>query len=398
MSHAVLAATKLAIALRGLRIDESARALLAGDDAAPNSLEVIVDGALRVSAPIDVTGAAAAPFRLAGERGRYWLTDPDHGAGHRFDVQIASRPRFYSRRTSSGIPMRRLASVVGDTLLVHPGGTCGFSAQGGPCRFCVEGARGRREPLGSVADVVDVVRTAFEEGVAELVLLNSDAFDVETGGLEFLMPYVETIRRHFDTLVALQVHPPRADRWIDWAYAQGVDAISFNLEIFDPHLLDRHCVGRMRYIGRDRYLEALAHAASVFPSGTVWSDLVLGLEPIESTQAGIDTLVDLGVLPVVSTPRTLGGPPLEAAALGRVLDHLHVATRRQRINMAWIQELVTGVTPLEAQPDGAAAALTRTVHGLTRYRLGALATRGLARFRRRLRVRTISDSFDSSHL
>jgi len=398
MTHAVQAETKLEIALRGLRIDDSARPLLADGDAAPNTLEFLLDGALRVSAPIDLTGAAAAPFHLAGDRGRYWLTDPARDASRRIDVQIATRPRFYSRRTSSGIPMRRLASVIGDTLLVHPGGTCGFSAQGGPCRFCVEGARGRDTPLGSVADIVDVVRAAFEEGVAELVLLNSDAFEVETGGLDFLMPYVETIRRHFDTLVALQVHPPRGDRWIEWAYAQGVDAISFNLEIFDPHLLDRHCVGRMRYIGRDRYLEALARAAGVFPSGTVWSDLVLGLEPIESTLAGIDALAGLGVLPVVSTPRTLAGPPLESTDITRVLGHLHAAARRHGINTGWVREIATGVTPLEAQPDGAVAGLTRAMHGLARYRLGGLATRGLARFRRRLRVKTISDSFDSSHL
>jgi hypothetical protein len=177
-----------------------------------------------------------------------------------------------------------------------------------------------------------------------------------------------------------------------------VDAISFNLEIFDPHLLDRHCVGRMRYIGRDRYLEALARAAGVFPSGTVWSDLVLGLEPIESTLAGIDALAGLGVLPVVSTPRTLAGPPLESTEITRVLGHLHAAARRHGINTGWVREIATGVTPLEAQPDGAVAGLTRAMHGLARYRLGGLATRGLARFRRRLRVKTISDSFDSSHL
>jgi hypothetical protein len=63
-----------------------------------------------------------------------------------------------------------------------------------------------------------------------------------------------------------------------------------------------------------------------------------------------------------------------------------------------VRELATGVTPLEAHPGGGAARLSHAVQGLARSRLGALATRGLARFRRRLRVRTISDSFDSSHL
>jgi hypothetical protein len=38
------------------------------------------------------------------------------------------------------------------------------------------------------------------------------------------------------------------------------------------------------------------------------------------------------------------------------------------------------------------------MHGITRSRLGALAARGLARFRRRLRVKSIGDSFDSAHL
>ena len=183
-------------------------------------------------------------------------------------------------------------------------------------------------------------------------MLNSDAFEVEPGASTSSMPYVETIRRHFDTLVALQVHPPRGDRWIEWAYAQGVDAISFNLEIFDPHLLDRHCVGRMRYIGRDRYLEALARAASVFPSGTVWSDLVLGLEPIESTLAGIDALAALGVLPVVSTPRTLAGPPLESTEITRVLGHLHAAARRHGINTGWVREIATGSPHWRPNPTG----------------------------------------------
>src|SRR5262249_56856898 len=191
---------------------------------------------------------------------------------------------------------------------VYPSGACGFSVQGSPCRFCLEGARAERDTVATVADVVEVTRAAFEEGAAESVYLNSDAFEAEDGGLAFVAPYVEGIRRHFDTLVAVQAHPPRSDRWIDWAYALGVDAISFNLEIYDPELLDRCCIGRMRYIGRQRYLDALAHAARIFPSGTVWSDLVLGLEPPESTMAGIDALAERGVVPVVTARRAPSTP------------------------------------------------------------------------------------------
>jgi hypothetical protein len=390
---------KLDLATRGVRIDASALGLAPASEPLPQSLELVVGDGGPISVPVDAAGTAAAPFQLRGADGRYWLVDPGSAGAADVEVQVTATPQFYGRRTSSGLPMRRVASVLGNHLLVHPAGACGFSVQGTPCRFCVEGARGQneREAVASAADVVEVVRAAFDEGTAEFVYLNSDAFDVEDGGLAFLAPYIEAIRRHFDTLVAVQSHPPRTDRWIDWAYALGVDAISFNLEIFDPELLDRHCIGRMRFIGRQRYLDALGHAAQVFPGGTVWSDLVLGLEPPESTIAGIDALAALGVVPVVAARRAVApaAAPLDPASVGRVLAHLYQAVRARGINMGWIHDLVAGVAPLEAHPASGGA---RLVRGLTRSRLGALATRGLARFRRRLRVKSISDSFESSHL
>jgi hypothetical protein len=392
---------KLDIAARGVRIDGSARGLVPASEPLPQALELVLGDDAHVAAPVDAAGTAPASLLLIGDSGRYYLVDPEANGGARLEVGVAPSPHFYGRRTTSGTPMRRVASLVGSHLLVHPSGACGFSVQGAPCRFCLEGARAERDTVATVADVVEVVRAAFEEGAAESVYLNSDAFEAEDGGLAFVAPYVEGIRRHFDTLVAVQAHPPRSDRWIDWAYALGVDALSFNLEIYDPELLDRYCIGRMRYIGRQRYLDALAHAASIFPSGTVWSDLVLGLEPPESTMAGIDALASRGVVPVVAGRRALSTPGarLEAPVVGRVLAHLYRAVHDRGINMGWIRDLVGGVAPLEARAHGGrGAGLATAVQGITRSRLGALAARGLARFRRRLRVKSIGDSFDAAHL
>ncbi len=391
---------KLDLATRGIRIAPGARGLGPGTEPLPQSVELIVDGELRVSVPVDAAGTAPAPFLLVdGERGGYSVVDDRPSGAAPVPVRVAATPRFYGRRTTGGLPMRRVASVLGNHLLVHPTGACGYSVQGAPCRFCVEGARGRADGEATVADVVEVVRAAFDEGAADSVYLNSDAFDAEDGGLAFLAPYVEGIRKHFDTLVAVQAHPPRTDRWIDWAYALGVDALSFNLEIFDPQLLDRHCIGRMRYIGRQRYLDALGHAATVFPSGAVWSDLVLGIEPSDSTMAGIDAFAALGVVPVISARRSLSpsAVTLEPGDLRRLLTHLYTAVRASGINMGWVRDLVAGVAPIEAHPSGGAA-LARAAHGIARSRLGALAARSLARFRRRLRVKSVADSFESSHL
>src|SRR5438105_12724793 len=237
-----------------------------------------------------------------------------------------------------------MASVYGTHLIDAQSWTVRFSVSCAPCRFCVEGARAVERDVVSVADVLETVRAAFDERVCELVWFNTSRFESEDGGIGFLGPYVEAVRRHFDTLVAVQVHPPRSDRWIDHTYALGVDAISYNLEVFDGELLKRHCIGRARYIGRERYLESLAHAATVFPSGTVWTDLVLGLEPADSTMAGIDALAEMGVVPVAAILR--GEHPVpEAAEVTPVLAHLYRTVPRRGINIGWARALAPGITP-----------------------------------------------------
>ena len=382
---------KLELALRGTRVDASV-----GRGAGP-SLDLVLPGGMRVDVRVD----DRSPFVLRADRGRHVLVRTDAGGpeAEPVDVRAVPRPRFYERRTGRGTPMWRVATVRGRHLLVTPTTACGFTVVGAPCRFCVEGARvpADRDPV-PVADVIEVVRAAFDEGACESVWFNTASFDSEDGGIAFLEPYVEGVRKHFDTLVAMQVHPPRVDRWIDRTYAMGVDALSYNLEIFDPEILGRHCVGRVRYIRRERYLEALGRAAEIVPSGTVWTDLVLGLEPAERTIAGIDALAAMGVVPVAGIAR--GEQPVPSPTdVDSVLGHLYRAVKAGGINMGWVRDLALGIAPLEARHfAGDGARLAVAVQNLTRSRLGALAARGLARFRRRLRVRRVSDSFDAAHL
>ena len=395
MSHP--AHLKLELAVRGARLDPSVR--LARNGEPLRSVDLVLPDDVWVDVPVEERQAAGSPFVLVADGARHFLVRHDAAGAEtaRVAVRAVPRPRFYDRRTSRGTPMWRVGTVAGTHLLVTPTTACGFSVRGAPCRFCVEGARAPSDAV-PVADVVEVVRAAFDEGACESVYFNTAHFDADDGGVGFLAPYVDAVRRHFDTLIAMQVHPPRTNEWIDRTYAMGVDALSYNLELFDPDVLSRHCIGRVRYIGRERYLEALARAAEVFPSGTVWSDLVLGLEPAESTVAGIDALVAMGVVPVAAIVR--GEQAFaETAGVADVLAHLYRAVKQRGISMGWVRDLGLGIAPLEARHfAGDGARLAVTVQNLTRWRLGALAARGLARFRRRLRVRRVGESFDAAHL
>lgn len=387
---------KLELATRGLRVDPTVRLGAAPGELA--TLDLRLPQSLCVTAPIDERRAAGSPFRLVREGERHLLVGTNGDAGERIEVRPVAPPRFHSRRTTRGTPMRRIAAARGAHLLVSPSTACGYSVQGTPCGFCVEGARSlvERDAV-TPAEVLEVVRAALDEGRFRSVYFNSGFFEGEDGGIAFLAPYIEIVRRHFDVLVAAQVHPPASNAWIDRTYALGVDAVSYNLEVWDPEILRRRCVGRAHYIGRERYLEALARAGEIFPRGAVWCDLVLGLEPIESTMAGIDALAALRVVPVVALHAGQEPPP--AAAVRDVLAHLSEAVRRHDIRIGWVRDLARGITPFEAR----SFTHGRGVDGLgpwtvAHWRLGGLVTRGLARFRRRLRVRPPAEAAETSHL
>jgi hypothetical protein len=399
---------KLDLAIRGARLDEALRGngelfrVPSVRDPVARSIEVVLPEGVSVCLPVGERFTETSPYLLTLDGDAFVIV----GERQRYDVRIVPQPLYYTQTTAAGLPMWRVGTAYGGYIAINPATGCAFMPLGVPCRFCDVATRAveRDEPL-PVADVIETVRAAFAEGAVEFVYLHIGYIEGEDAGIRFLEPYIDAIKRHFDTLVAVQIQPPKNDRWIDRTYAMGVDALSYSIEIHDAEILHRHCAGRTVHVGRERYYEALAYAATIFPSGTVWSDLIVGLEPAESTIAGIDALVGTGVLPVLSLFRPLDDTELrdhplpDAGEVAPVFAHLFHTVRRARINMNWVRDLSFAVTPFEARffaDDAERAAVT--VHPFYRSRLGTLAARNLSRLRRRLRVRKVSDSFDSSNL
>ncbi len=399
---------KLDLAIRGAVLDDALRArkeLFHGPavrSPVTRSVELVLPGDVLVSAPIDEAFTTNSPYRLIQDNDRFLLESDGEPA----EVRIIAPPRYYAQKTQSGIPMWRVGHSYGPYIAINPAKRCGFSANGTHCQFCDVATQGadRDEPI-PVEDVIDTVRAAFADGTSEFVYLHIGYIDSDDAGVEFIEPYVRAIKRHFDTLVAVQLQPPRENRWIDYIYAIGVDAISYSVEIHDEKILESLCVGRAQQVGRRRYYEALRHAATIFPNGTVWSDLIVGLEPIESTLAGVDALVEIGVLPVLSVFRPLSDTDLRDHPMPTTQDvapvfaYLFERVREAGINMNWVRDLSFAMTPFEARyfsdPD---AIVPSGLGPLYRSKLGNLAVRNLSRLRRRLRVRQVNDSYGSSNL
>jgi hypothetical protein len=82
-----------------------------------------------------------------------------------------------------------------------------------------------------------------------------------------------------------------------------------------------------------------------------------------------------------------------------LLAHLYNAVKSNKINMNWSKHVSIFITPIEGRYfTGEQAKIEVTLYNLYKSKIGGLATREIAKLRRRLKVREVEDSFDSSEL
>ncbi|MGM0578508.1 MAG: radical SAM protein [Myxococcota bacterium] len=403
---------KLELMMRGLRVPDEVRERLPGDRfgvtghalfGSAGDLDLVLPGGTWVSVPMMSGLAATTPYTLVAEAEGFAITtDTDGGARAR--VEVRPRSHFFQHRTSTGLPFGRVGTVHGPYLALSPTNRCTFLHDDLRCRFCGVGQDGlATHDAVSVDDVLEAIRIARDEHHVGIVYLSVGHLATLDGGVRFLEPYVAAIKRHFDILVAVDALPPYQDSWIDRTYAMGVDAVSYNMEIFDPDRFRVVCPGPAREIGRERFLDALGYAATVFPSGGVACHLVVGLEPVSSTHAGIDTLTGMGVLPVLPMYRPFKGrdmrsdsdvelfpPSLEE--LVELHAHLYRAVRDRRLNPNLVRDIAVVTTPLDARffarDDGFWGSLQ---HKVTGSRLGRRTSAVLSDLRRALRVKRVEE-------
>lgn len=368
-------------------------------------LDLMLDPATWVSAPQGSARAARSPYELHFDDGFLLRSVTDPTQQRR--VELVPPSPFYERTTSSGVPLSRFGTIHGSYLALSPFTRCEFVGTTEQCRFCSLDAQVTSQPMLPVEDIVEAVRIAREAQRIDMVYLSIGHLGGDDAGVRQLEPYVRAVKKAFDLLVAVDSLPPRADAWIDRAYAMGVDSIAYNLEIFDPEAFERICPGPARSVGRARYLDALSYAATVFPSGAVTCHLIVGLEPLERTREGIDELVSRRVVPVLPMFRPFKGidmgdeqccAALTTVELSELYGYLYQQLRAARINMSWVRNISVVTTPAEGryfsdEPGGLTGLLRKLTGGRDRS-----PSTTLADWRRALRVKEVDESLKSSGL
>ena len=241
----------------------------------------------------------------------------------------------------------------------------------------------------SQENAILVIRSAFEEGVADLVQLNLDFFEADDRGFFMLVPLIEDIRKKFNAFISLRGFPPKNPRVIDSIYASGIDLLNFPLEGFArSEKLDSFS---------SEVLASLDYAVGVFPQGAVWSEIAfdLGIKMKEK----IDRLASIGAIPLVKLPRCINKVPTQFTMVEEIARHLTLVAQAKKLNLKWLYPSSEFLTPLDAaffteDLKKARLAVKPHYHSI----IGRKASEGFTALRRKLRVKSISDSFESAGL
>ncbi len=384
---------KIDLMLRGIRIARAEESL-SFLGRAGEGVDIVLPGGSPVNVPCGEEFTKDSPYVLT-KKGESWVISDGTGE---VEVRIVKRPEFLSKTTHQGTPYSEIATVHGSYVLIVPKRECVFFEKKVECSYCAGGYDRRPERAYTVEEVLEVVASVLEEGVSEIIYLSTGFTEDEDGGIGFLMPYIEAIKKRFNCLVAVEALPPKENHWIDQTYAVGADALLYNLEIFDEELFEAICPGRARFIGRKRYIEALRYASSIFPNGTVASHLIVGLEPPGSTCMGIDFLTEMGVVPIlpIYRPRPGGAlriEPLNAEVIIPIYIHLYRAVKKRKINMNWMRDISIVTTPIEGRllTGEKTSGLSGLIERFYGTRLGLKTAWGLSTLRRKLRVREVKE-------
>ena len=292
------------------------------------------------------------------------------------EVSIIPIPEFLNRQLKQRTPISENICLDGYCLNI----------------FLRAIGRGKKLSM-PVEAILSVIQSAFEEGSADLVQLNMDFSDEADRGFSRLAPLVEAIKKRFNTFVVLKGFPPLDHSTIDLIYASGFDIIDFPLGGFSGTIKSK------KMMTTKQVHSSLAYAAGIFPLGTVWTDLVLGQGSHLRYKEEIDRLTDLGTIPLIFLQRD-GVEKLDRyQELLELAEHMDKAIQRNRLPLKWLYPTCRFLSPLDTRfftEDPLQARLAVTP--VYRSGLGKKASAGFAALRRKLRIRNVSDSFESAGL
>jgi hypothetical protein len=209
------------------------------------------------------------------------------------DVEFSPTPPYYGAKLADGTPITEVAPSIewGYLLYLTVFRMCQYFGKEEECQFCdinrnfkQQRALGRPsfaiKPIDRLMEALDHV--AAGDSSARAYTLTGGSITSQLEGQDeasFYVAYAEAIEARFPGKwigkMVVQALPQDDVKRIRNA---GIRIYHPNYEIWDPHLFEKICPGKARYVGRDRWIRRILDSAEVFSPEFVIPNFVAGIE------------------------------------------------------------------------------------------------------------------------
>lgn len=309
-----------------------------------SGIDLVLAKEVLVGVPTDELFCAESPFTLE-------MVDGEFGVVKKGKLLqkaiIYPRPRYYDAFTSGGVPMRRIGTIQGDFVGIATDNRCWFwghyegeemtEYRGKQCRFCSIGLNlnTSEQPRKSIDQILEVVGEALKEKHCRHVSMNAGTYPPPGRGHEENAEIIRAIKETHNCFVRLSIAPPEEEKYVDILVESGADLIGYDYEVYDPELYRKACPGKYEEIDRGvphaHYDRIMKHAVQVARPNVICSNLLAGLEPRESTIAGVEHLASMGVVPRIFVFRPLLGTAYERHPVSSATDLIWMYPRLKEI-------------------------------------------------------------------
>lgn len=255
------------------------------------------------------------PYSLVVEDGTPVLYDEERRVG---PIRFIVAPILSQRKLSGGETFRSIGNLNPEGgFSVAYSSECSLKDKGEDCWFCAVNERSKdpacnKVLIKSARQVAEAYDLARREGLGNHFRITG-GYIPERRELEYYLDVAEAIREKHEDFYGVAIIGAPDDIAIVEKYKEaGFKNISHNIEVWNRHLFSAICPGKeKRNGGWQHWVDALEHSVEVFGWGNVHSNLVGGLEPLDSALEGIEYLASKGVVVHFSVFRPEVGTPLE---------------------------------------------------------------------------------------
>ena len=237
-------------------------------------------------------------------------------------VTFPSRVDFYEQKTSSGLPFVGNAVLQGiDWVAFQCLWPCEFAAAGKPCQYCYSGLefqslaeRHKKMPEPVPArDMAEIVKYAIGEcGCNSIQITGGSTFRGEKeAGL--ILDYLTALNDYvgIDNIpgeILLYITPPENLELVDLYFGLGATKIACSVEVWDEQRARIITPGKIEFTTRERHLRVLGYIAEKYGPNKAFSNLIIGLEGLDTLAEGVEYFASRGIIPTSSTWMPAGCP------------------------------------------------------------------------------------------